>query len=142
MKKIILGLIGVILILSLVGCGESEEKKLPAIPQTAIDTAMQEMKKNSEVSDGYIKINGNEIVFAITVKNASISEDKAKGLADSFIRLLGSQMSINNKDMASPTKDNLGGLYDYYGIHVGIGASADNIMYQGTKVVGVDKLTW
>ena len=142
MKKIIFGLISIILMFSLVGCGESEEKKLPVVPQTAIDTAMQEIKKNEEVSDSYIKINGNEIIFSITVKNASMSKDKAKELVDSFVRILSSKMSTDNKEITMPTKDNLGGLYDYYGIHAGVGTSKDNIMYQGAKVVGVDKLTW
>lgn len=139
MRKIILVLISMLFIFSLIGCNK---KDLPNISQDEINATQNEMNKNKEVSDSYIEVKENTIIFAITVKESNLSEEKAKDLADTFTRLLSSQVANNNKDMNMPNKDNLGGIYEYYDINVGIGTSSDNIMYQGSKVAGAEKITW
>lgn len=45
-------------------------------------------------------------------------------------------------DLKSPSKDNLGELYDYYDLQVGVGTGPDDFIAQGAMVTNASKITW
>lgn len=125
---------------------ESDKKKaeLPDIPKQAIEHAYDVLSDYEMVKDPYIEVSKkkNLITFAIQV-NAATSKEHAKELGDNFVRALASGVSIySEKDLKSPGHKNLGEIYDYYDIQIGIGSGPDNFIVRGEKVTSASKITW
>src|SRR5690625_3839202 len=96
------------------------------------------------VKDSHIEVSKEDkkITLAIQV-NAATNEEHAKDLGDNFARALGSGVAIySEKDLESPSKDNLGEIYDFYDLHVGVGTGTENFIVQGAMVTGASKITW
>lgn len=131
--------------------GEEEENtekesidEIPEVSEEAMNHAYDIINDYDMVKDSHIEVSEEDkkITLAIQV-GAATNEDHAKDLGDNFVRALASGVAIYSEDdLESPSKDNLGELYDYYDLHVGVGTDADNFIVQGAKVTGSPKITW
>lgn len=160
MKKKVLLFFAILLVLSFFSCGDDNEtkeslpepsqesienetkKSLPEVSQSAIETVSDSLLQDQMIKDVYIEINNEEekILFSIIVNN-SINEEHAMEIADSAVRQLAAMASYSN-ELESPTKDDLGELYDFYDIIIGIGTGPDNVMFQGAKARISSKIKW
>lgn len=123
------------------GCGSGEEKELPNIPDEAKQLAIDQVKQYDEVQDAYVGVEGDEISLAIVVQPGT-SEETAKELGDNFARLVSSMAASLNDELKGTAKDNLGEIYNYYDLHVGVGTGPDDFIVQGAKVTGSNNITW
>lgn len=108
----------------LVGCGDNN----PGIPDQALEDATAEIERYDIVRDTLIEIDedgSTDIVLTILVDYGT-TEEKAKELGDSFVRLLASFSAVYNSESESPTRDSIGSLYDDYSVSVIVSPDADN----------------
>jgi len=118
--------------------------EVPHINEEAINHAYDVINDYDMVKDPYIEVSKEDkkITLAIVV-NAATNEEHAKDLGDNFARALASGVSIYSEDdLKSPSKDNLGELYDSYDLQVGIGSSPDDFIARGAMVTSTSKITW
>src|SRR5690625_7323101 len=100
------------------------------INEEAINHAYDVINDYDMVKDPYIEVSKEDtkITLAIVV-NAATNEEHAKDLGDNFVRELASGVSIYSEDdLESPSKNNLGEIYDFYNLHVDVGTSTDNFI--------------
>ena len=96
------------------------------------------------VRDSHIAVDPeNQTITLAIIVGAATNEEHAKDLGDNFTRALASGVAIySEEDYRSPTKHDLGELYDYYDLHVGVGTSPDHFIERGAKVTASPKITW
>lgn len=122
---------------------KGKNDKLPEIPDEAKKIAVDQIKMETLVEDALVQVEGDKVILAIVV-NAATNEETAKEYGDNFARMLSSMTDAYNEDvdLDSPTKDYIGGLWDYYDLQVGVGTGPDNFIVQGAKVTSAKKITW
>lgn len=141
-------LFAMLLLLLLVACSSSEEtgeqNELPEISESAIEHAYDVINDYDMVKDSYIEVSKDDKKITLVIQvNAATNEEYAKDLGDSFVRALASgAATYSEDDLRTPSKDDLGEIYDYYDLHVGIGSGPDNFIVQGAKVTSSPKITW
>ena len=123
---------------------EKQSSKLPVINERAIDHAYSIMNGYDMVRDSHIAVDPeNQTITLAIIVGAATNEEHAKDLGDNFTRALASGVAIySEEDYRSPTKHDLGELYDYYDLHVGVGTSPDHFIARGAKVTASPKITW
>jgi len=118
--------------------------EIPNINEEAMNHAYDIINDYDMVKDTHIEVSEEDkkITLAIIV-NAATNEEHAKELGDNFARALASGVSIYSEDdLESPSKDNLGELYDSYDLQVCIGTSPDDFIARGAMVTNASKITW
>ncbi|PZM64825.1 hypothetical protein [Paenibacillus dendritiformis] len=127
------------------GSEDSLGKELPIITDEIKEFALSIITGYDAVKDAHIEVatEKTQIILALQV-DASTSKDVAKELGDNFARALASGAAIlGERDLKSPTKDNLGNLYDYYDLQIGVGTGNDSkFIARGAKVTDSPKITW
>ncbi|MED0704885.1 hypothetical protein [Aneurinibacillus aneurinilyticus] len=113
----------------------------PTISNEIKELTQYEIKRKKEVTDAYIDVKDTKIILALTVRPGT-SKEKAKELGDDFVRSLGGLVAAMNSNLSGPTKDNLGELWNYYDVHIGVGTGPDNFIAEGYKVTTSPKISW
>lgn len=159
--KILLGVTAFLIILSLF-IGGSDDKKdenqpkdepvaaeekiqLPEISEQGIENAYNAITAHDGVRDAHIEVNKEDETISMAIQvGASMNEETAKELADSFVRALSSGVSFYSEGMEldGPTADDLGEIYDYYNLIIVVGSSPEDTIIDGAKVKAAKKITW
>lgn len=123
---------------------EKQSSKLPVINERALDHAYSIINGYDMVRDSHIAVDPeNQTITLAIIVGATTNEEHAKDLGDNFTRALASGVAIySEEDYRSPTKHDLGELYDYYDLHIGVGTSPDHFIARGAKVTASPKITW
>src|SRR5699024_1780870 len=122
--------------------GENKgQEEIPDISEYAMNHAYDIINDYDMVKDSHIEVSKEDKkITLVIIVNAATNEEHAKELGDNFTRALASGVSIYSEDdLESPSKDNLGEIYD---LHVGIGTSPDNFIDQAAMVTSASKITW
>jgi len=158
--KILLGVTAFLIVLSLFIGGPDEKKdegqptdktvteenvQLPEIPEAAMKHAYDIILGYDEVKDAHVEVNKEDKTISMAIQvGASINEETARELADSFVRALSSGVAFyNDEDELEPPKnDYLGELYDYYNLLVVVGSSPEHTIVDGAKVREAKNISW
>ena len=109
----------------------------PEISEHAKKMAVDFITDDPLVKDAHIEVKDDKVTLAIVV-NAAMNEERAKEVGDNLVRFLNSQV----EGTKPATKDYLGGLWDHYDLHVGVGTGPDHFIAQGAKVTTAKRITW
>ncbi len=113
------------------------------ITEDMIDVATREIKKNIEVIDATI-IPQNETLGIAIIVAAGTTPAKGEKLAIAYAKSLSGAASATYSDLAGPTLDTLGEIYDYYGLVITVGTGFDKASYiaEGSKNKGSTSINW
>ncbi len=109
-----------------------DEKDLPAITQSMIDTANKSISQMPAVKTSGVIVQKNVIGFVIML-NPGTSAHEAKDVAETYVRALSAAAAAENKDLSGPNPLSYGSLYDSYGALVVAGEDQTHIVLKGTK---------
>lgn len=144
MKKltvILLVILFSVLTIMTTGCGGGEKKVLPEISQEAIQMAIDQIVQSEYVKDAAVTIKDKTISLAV-ITSPLVSENYAKDVGESFVRLFGSFTAVTDSELEAPTNDSYGGIYEYYNLLIYVGTGTDNIIVSGAKVTGARHISW
>lgn len=124
---------------------EDKEKPYKNYPVTEnmIEVANNSLQTLHDVKAGDIIPQEDTLGIAIIV-TAGTTEERAKEIADIYLKSLGGAGAATYNDLTGPTEDTYGSLYDYYEIIVVVGYSKEPVdtLAKGTKTKGAKKLFW
>lgn len=120
----------------------TEDENLPEISEESIEIAINDVKKNIEVKDIVIIINGSEIAFGILL-DPTTSKSNAKDISEELVNTLSSIVS-SNFDLKKPESIGYphGELYDYYSIIISAGGNDTEIIAKGKKKKKSKYIIW
>ena len=111
---------------------ESQPPKGEWIEDVLKDVILDDLRSETLVKDAAIAKDGNKVSLALIV-NAAVDEAHAKQLGDNFVR----QVKAMSDD-ETPGKEIGTGKYDYL-VTIGYG---DQVLHQGAKASGSERITW
>lgn len=136
-------LMATVLLLSACNVGEetnttTKEPKYKEIPQTAIQSTIDDMKTRSNIKDATFTVSGDKIEMKLTVDDASLhDEGRAQSYADSYLRTIS-----NYVDGSNPTDSSYGEVYDGYYVHIVVEDTQGMQAIEGDKYASFDSITW
>lgn len=121
----------------------TEDTKRFPVTETMIAVASDYIGKYIDVVDSDTIPQGATLGIAIIVKPGT-SEDRAKEIAKHYLTSLAGAAAAEYSDLAAPTADSLGELYDYYELIVVVGTSTapEDAIARGTKVKRAAQIYW
>lgn len=121
---------------------EDASKSYP-VTDELIDFATRELLKNLDVTEATIIPQGGTLGFAIIVSPGTAT-DRAKQLADLYVRALSGAAAAEYADLSGPTESTLGQLYSYYELVITVGTSRaeEDFIATGTKGKTAKSIYW
>lgn len=119
---------------------KDSDEYMPKISSKHIEESIKIIKNEIEVEDANIIVSENTISFALLLL-PSTDASKAKDLGEEFIEILAHRVS-GDEDIAAPSFDSHGELYDYYSIIIAAGDSTDKAIAKGKKNSNTKYITW
>lgn len=113
----------------------SPSKPVPAISQSAIDTAVNQMMFDPQVLDATVVIDGRDVGLVLVVRRAT-SPEYGRQLGANFARQLATLTGH------PPSKDSLGELWSHYDMQVIVALDADIVLTQGAKARTAAAIRW
>ncbi|QKE72116.1 hypothetical protein HPK19_04585 [Arthrobacter citreus] len=116
----------------------TKEPKYKEIPQSAIQSTIDDMKTREHIKDATFEVNGDKIEMKLVVDDASfLDKNTARDYADSYLRTI----SIYVED-SNPTKDSYGKVYDGYYVHIVVEDTQGMEAIEGDILPGYPGVTW
>ncbi|PGS55115.1 hypothetical protein [Bacillus sp. AFS041924] len=114
------------------------EPKYTPIPQTAIQSTIDDIKNRKNIKDASFEVNGDKIEMKLVVDGVSFTDkNTARDYADSYLRTIS-----NYVDGSKPTKYYYGEVYDGYYVHIVVEDPQGMQAVEGNLYPGFENITW
>ena len=137
MKKILIITIISLLLIITSSCTPAEP---PEIQENWLTVSAEVLKMNIEVDDAEIIRDGGKLSFYIVPSGErEVSIDRMRELGIDFLKIFAGYAV--DGDIAGPTDDSLGEIYDYYDVEI-IVEGPTTVLEKGTKARGSKEIIW
>ena len=116
---------------------KSKEKYAP-IPQSAIQSTIDDMKTREHIKDATFTVAKNKIEMKLTVDDPNVDKQSAQSYADSYLRVISNYVDGSNPKASG----DYGKVYDGYYVHITVEDTQGMTLIEGDKYPSFKSITW